>query len=121
MHRSSVAGQSSTDHRLGIADRLSKLLEENHLDWREDRMNRTRRGALIGLLVAVLVSALVLFTKSREAGVKIEGLSIKQQSLVPIAAFTANGDVAKLSPLAFVSLPHATCQQNRETARDLQP
>jgi quercetin dioxygenase-like cupin family protein/alkylhydroperoxidase/carboxymuconolactone decarboxylase family protein YurZ len=48
------------------------------------------------LLVAVLASALVLFAKSKEAGVKIDGLSIKQQSIVSIAAFTANGNVAKL-------------------------
>ncbi len=58
-------------------------------------MSRTR-GILTGLFIAVLVSALVLLTKSKETAVKIEGLSVKQQSMVPIAAFTANGDLPKL-------------------------
>lgn len=59
-------------------------------------MSRTRRGVLIGLLVTVLVSLLVLMTRSKETAVNTEGLNVKQQRLVPIAAFTANGDLPRL-------------------------
>ena len=59
-------------------------------------MSQTRRGVLIGLVFAALAMTLVLLTRSKEAVVKTEALTVKQQFIVPIAAFTAIGDLPKL-------------------------
>src|SRR5271166_1238098 len=59
-------------------------------------MSWTRRGVLVGLLFAVFALVLVLLTRSKETVVKAEALSVKQQCIVRIAAFTANGDLSKL-------------------------
>jgi 4-carboxymuconolactone decarboxylase len=59
-------------------------------------MSKTRVGILTGLLVAALVAALVLVTKSKTRSVKHDGLSIKQQCIAPIAAFTTSGELSKL-------------------------
>jgi 4-carboxymuconolactone decarboxylase len=54
------------------------------------------RDILAGLLIAVFSTPPILLAKPKETAVKIEGLSVKQQTFVPIAAFTANGDLPKL-------------------------
>jgi 4-carboxymuconolactone decarboxylase len=59
-------------------------------------MSRARRGVLTGLLLAVVATMLVLLTRPKETAVNTEALSVKQQCIVPIAAFTANGDLPKL-------------------------
>jgi 4-carboxymuconolactone decarboxylase len=59
-------------------------------------MSWTRRGVLVGPLFPVLVLVPVVLARSKEVAVTPEALSVKQQRIVPIAAFTANGDLPKL-------------------------
>src|ERR1043165_8652878 len=55
------------------------------------RMSRTRSGILAGLFVGALASAFVRRTYANEPA-----LSTKQQQIVLVAAFTADGDMPKL-------------------------
>jgi len=55
-----------------------------------------KRNAVGSALAVVLVAVLVVATRSEGKMGKSEGLTVKQQRIVPIAAFTASGDQRKL-------------------------
>jgi 4-carboxymuconolactone decarboxylase len=52
---------------------------------------------LIAILTGIFISALSIATVSEAQTMKDESLNLKHQKIVPIAAFTANGDLQRLS------------------------
>jgi 4-carboxymuconolactone decarboxylase len=59
-------------------------------------MKRANRGAVVSALAVIAAGVLVVATCSEGKMEKSAGLTVKQQRIVPVAAFTASGDQRKL-------------------------